>query len=48
MLEGKCQAQVIYRILGKKSCYYYNESNKHPIGVEKYEFQKVLQVSNIY
>lgn len=40
MLEGKCQAQVIYKILSRKSCYYYNETNKHSIEVEKYEFQK--------
>lgn len=40
MIEGKCQEQVIYRTLGKKSHYYYNKSNKHSIGVEKYEFQR--------
>lgn len=39
-LEGKCQDQVIYGILGKKSHYYHNKSNKHSIGVKKYEFQK--------
>lgn len=40
MTEEKCQEQVIYKILGKKSHYYYNKCNKHSIGVEKYKFQK--------
>lgn len=36
----KCQDQVICGILGKRSRYYRNESNKHSIGVKEYEFQK--------
>lgn len=40
LLGGKRQGQVIYRMLCERSRYYYNESNKHSIGVEKCKFQK--------